>query len=121
MKEPTLFVSWGQVPRGREDKAYEIFAKAHEFLKKKKQEGKIKELRIYFNSQSADLAGFLLMTGDPGFLMAGSEELEKFYMQAAAVVDDLSLKMMVGGEEQEVMHQLDRWLDVQKSLGFAQA
>jgi len=41
MKEPTIFISWGQVPRGREDKAFEIFTKAHEFLKKKKQEGKI--------------------------------------------------------------------------------
>jgi hypothetical protein len=120
MKEPILFISWGQVPRGREDKAYEIFTKAHEFLKKKKQEGKIKQLRIYFNSQSSDLTGFLLMTGEPGFLMKGSEELEKLYMQAAAVVDDLSMKFIVGGEEDEVSRHLNRWLDVQKSLGFAQ-
>lgn len=58
MKEPALFVSWGQIPRGREAKAFEVFNQAHEFLKKKKKEGRIKELSIYFNSHSSDLAGF---------------------------------------------------------------
>jgi hypothetical protein len=118
MKEQTVFVSWGQVPRGREAKAIEVFNQAHEFLKKKKKEAKIKELRIYINSQSADLAGFMLISGKPEFLLDGSGELERLYMQAAAVVDDLSLKMMVGGTEEGVTEHLNQWLDVQKELGF---
>ena len=118
MKEPILYISWGQVPRGREDKAYEIFTKAHEFLKKKKEEGKIKDLRIYFNAQGSDLTGFLLMKSESDFLVTGSRELEKLYMQAAAVVDDLSMKLMIGGQEEEVSRHLNRWLEVQKSLGY---
>jgi hypothetical protein len=118
MKEQTMFISWGQVPRGREAKAIEVFKRAHEFLKGKKKEGKIEELRIYFNSQSADLAGFMLIGGKPEFLLDGSRELERLYMQASAVVDNLSLKILVGGTENGITEHLNDWLEVQKELGF---
>lgn len=118
MKEQAVFISWGQVPRGREAKAIEVFNQAHEFLKNKKKEGKIRELRIYFNSQSADLAGFMLIAGKPEFLLDGSGELERLYMQAAAVVDDLSLRMMIGGTAEGITEHLNQWLEVQKELGF---
>ena len=118
MKEQTIFISWGQVPRGREPKAIEVFTKTHDFFKNKKMQGEIKELRIYFNSQGADLAGFMLITGNPEIFLDGSEEWEQLYMQAAAVVDNLSLKLMVGGTEEEINNHLKKWQDVQKQLGF---
>ena len=118
MEEKKLFVSWGQVPRGRESKAIEIFQKAHEFLKKKKKEGKIKNFGIYFNVLSADMAGFLLLEADPDLLINDSEELEYFYMQAAAVVDNISSSIMIGGTDTSVMQHINQWQSVQKEMGF---
>lgn len=117
MRERTMLVSWGQIPRGRESKALEVFQKAHEYLKKKKEEGKI-NFQVYFNSQSAELAGFMLIRGQPEFLVGGAEELEELYMQAAAVVDGLSSKLLVGGTEEGVTHHVQRWSEVQEKLGY---
>lgn len=60
----------------------------------------------------------MVITGKPEFLLQGSEELERLYMQAAAVVDDISLKLMVGGTEDGVNDHLNKWLQVQKGMGF---
>ena len=118
MEEKTLFVSWGQVARGRESKAIEIFNKAHDFLKKKKSEGKITNFGIYFNALSADMAGFLLLGAKPDLLMNDLEELERLYMQAAAVVDDISSKILIGGTDVSVKQHIHQWQNVQKELGF---
>jgi hypothetical protein len=117
MKERALLVSWGPVPRGREEKALEIFKHAHAYLKKKREEGKV-SFRIYFNGQDAELTGFMLIHGKPEHLMEGGEELERLYMQAAAVVDNLSSKMLIGGTEEGVMEHLNLWRDVQIKLGY---
>lgn len=118
MEEKILWVSWGQVPRGREAKAMEIFQKAHEFLKMKKKEGQIKNFGIYFNALGADMAGFLLLEAKPDLLINDSEELEHLYMQAAAVVDDISSKIMIGGTDVTVMQHINQWQSVQNELGF---
>jgi hypothetical protein len=117
MKEKALFISWGQIPRGREATALNIFKKAHDFLKKKKDEGKI-NFSIYFNAQSAELAGFMLIHGKPEFLQEHGEELERLYMQAASVVDNLSSKIMVGGTEEGVLEHLGLWGEIQREIGL---
>ena len=92
--------------------------KVHDFLRKKKEEGKIREIRTYFNSQGSGMAGFMLVTGGPELLAEGARELENLYMQAAAVVDNLSLQAVSGGTIARIQEHLDRWMDVQKELGF---
>jgi hypothetical protein len=98
-------------------KALEIFKHAHAYLKKKREEGKV-SFRIYFNGQDAELTGFMLIHGKPEHLMEGGEELERLYMQAAAVVDNLSSKMLIGGTEEGGMEHLNLWRDVQIKLGY---
>ncbi len=117
MKEKALFISWGQVPPGREAKALDIFQKAHKFLKQKHGEGKI-HFKIYFNAQSADLTGFMLIHGTQDFLQENGDELERLYMEAASVVDDISSKVLVGGTEEGVLEHVNLWSDVQKNMGF---
>jgi hypothetical protein len=60
----------------------------------------------------------MLIAGKPEFLLDGSRELERLYMQASAVVDNLSLKILVGGTENGITEHLNDWLEVQKELGF---
>lgn len=117
MKERALLISWGAPPRGREAKALEIFQEAHKYLKKKSQEGKI-QFSIYFNGQGAELAGLMLIQGKPEHLMQEGAALERLYMQAAAVVDNLSSRMLIGGTEEGVREHLNLWADVQKELGY---
>ena len=117
MREKALLASWGPVSRGREGKALEVFQKAHSFLQQKKKEGKI-HYRMYFNSQTAELAGFMLIHGNPEVLIGSLEELELLYMEAAAVVDNLSLQILTGGEDEDIVEHLKIWTNVQKKMGF---
>ncbi len=117
MKERAILVSWGQVPRGREAKALEVFREAHTYLKKGKEARRF-IFNIYFNAQGADLAGFMLIHGQPESLFQEADKLEELYMKASAVVDNLSLKMLVGGTEQGIEEHLDSWAGVQKNMGY---
>lgn len=119
MNEHVLFISWGQASRGREAKTYEVFKEAHDFFKKKKKEGKVTEVKVYFNAHSSDFGGFMLIAGKPDFLIDSNKDLQDLYMKAAAVVDNLSLQLMIGGTDQSMEQHLDQWYQVQKQLGFA--
>ena len=62
----------------------------------------------------------LLQSDKEGVLQATTllEELERLYMQAAAVVDNLSSKIMVGGTEEGIVQHLGKWMSIQKEMGF---
>jgi hypothetical protein len=50
--------------------------------------------------------------------MKGGDELERLYLQAAAVVDNLSTRVLIGGPGEGVTEHLALWSDAQKELGY---
>ena len=64
MAEAALFVGWGQVVRGREQRAIEVFNESVAYWGRLQQEGKIERFDMAFlYPHGGDLAGFGLIRG----------------------------------------------------------
>lgn len=61
----------------------------------------------------------MIINGSPELLRDGADDWNRLYMQASAVVDNLSLQVMVGGTMAGTKERLDNWMDCQREIGFA--
>lgn len=52
--------------------------------------------------------------------MEGPKDLERLYMEAAPVVDGLSLKILSGGADEEITEHMKIWADIQRKMGYRQ-
>jgi hypothetical protein len=90
MADEALFIGWGEVARGRERKALEVFNESLEYYGRLQQEGKVESVETYFLApHGGDLQGFILLRGERAQLDAveGSAEFERIQTRAAMVVD----------------------------------
>jgi hypothetical protein len=101
MAGEALFVGWGPVVRGREQKALQVFQETLEYYGKLQQEGKIDSFEpVLIAPHGGDLAGFILLRG-PRAKMAEvrfSEEFERVLARAGAVVDNVGALPAYSGE-----------------------
>jgi hypothetical protein len=90
MADDALFFGWGDVVRGRERKALEVFNESLEYYGRLQQDGRIESFDVWFLApHGGDLAGFVLLRGEPEQLdeIQRSPEFDRLQTRAGMVVD----------------------------------
>jgi hypothetical protein len=101
MAGEAIFLGWGQVVRGREQLALEVFRDTTEYWSKLQQDGKIESFRPFLlRPHGGDLAGFWLIHGERSALdeLQSSEEFVRLIARAGAIVDNLGVASAVTDE-----------------------
>ena len=110
MADRMLFISWGEVARGREERASTVFDEAVGFYGRCQQEGRIERLEVVFlDNHASGLNGYFELHGSMQQLSAlrEDEEFQRRIIDASLVVDDLRV---VGGYANEgVARQMEMW------------
>jgi hypothetical protein len=101
MAGEALFVGWGQVVRGREQKALDVFNESVGYWNKLKEDGTIDDFDVVLLSpHGGDLAGFALLKGDPDKLAAlrWDDQFQRQNGRADFIVEGLGIVEAVTGE-----------------------
>ncbi|HET6831010.1 MAG TPA: hypothetical protein VFH44_06625 [Solirubrobacterales bacterium] len=101
MADDALFLGWGEVVRGRETKAVEVFNESIEYYSKLQQDGKIESFEPWFLApHGGDLQGFILIRGERENLdeVVRSPEFESLLARVSLIVDRLGAVQAVTGE-----------------------
>lgn len=101
MAGEALFIGWGQVVRGREQKAFEVFNESVQYWGSLQQDGKIDSLDVVLlTPHGGDLAGYALLKGDAASLdeVRRSEEFQRSTVRAAMIVDGIGVVDAFTGE-----------------------
>jgi hypothetical protein len=101
MAGEAIFLGWGQVVRGREQLALEVFREATEYWSKLQQDGRIESFRPFLlRPHGGDLAGFWLIHGERSALdeIQSSEEFVRLIARSGAIVDNLGVASAVTDE-----------------------
>ncbi len=96
-----LFIGWGPVVRGREQKALQVFQETIEFHGKLQQDGKIDGFDAHLVApHGGDLAGFIVLHGERGKLdeVRNSEDFELLITRAATIVDQVGVLNAFSGD-----------------------
>ena len=101
MAGEAIFIGWGQVVRGREQRALEVFNESVQYWGSLQQDGKIDSLDVVLLSpHGGDLAGFALLKGDPAKLdeLRRDDEFLRRNARANLIVEGLGVVDAVSGE-----------------------
>jgi hypothetical protein len=101
MAGDALFLGWGQVARGREQLALEVFQESLAYYGKLQQDGVIDSFDATLLAPHAgDLAGFFIMHGERSALesLRSSPEFIRVVTRASAVVDNVGVVNAYSGE-----------------------
>jgi hypothetical protein len=102
MADSGLFIGWGEVVRGREEKAVQVFNEALQYYGQLQQEGRIESFDVcLLEPHGGDLAGFVILRGSDEQLDAvhHDEEFERQLTRANLIVDGLGIVHAAFGEE----------------------
>ena len=101
MSDDALFLGWGEVVRGREEKAVSVFNESIEYYAKLQQDGKLECFEPWFlQPHGGDLNGFIILRGEPAQLdeILRSTEFEMLQARVGMIVDRLGIVPAVTGE-----------------------
>jgi hypothetical protein len=101
MADAGLFIGWGQVVRGREDRALEVFNETIELYGQMQADGRIESFEVgLLQPHGGELGGFELIRGSEDQIDAlrRSEDFERINTKASLIVDDLGVVDMLIGE-----------------------
>jgi hypothetical protein len=101
MAGDALFLGWGQVARGREQLALEVFQESVAYYGKLQEDGKIERFDAYLmEPHGGDLGGFFVMSGAGSTLDAirSSPEFQRVVARAGSVVDSVGVVSAFGGD-----------------------
>ena len=90
MADAGLFIGWGEVVRGRETEAIEVFNESLAFYGRLEEEGAIDSFEpVFLEPHGGDLSGFILIRGDAEKLAAlrVSDEFTQLSLRATLIVD----------------------------------
>lgn len=102
MADDALFIGWGEVVRGREGKAVEVFNESIEYYGKLQQDGKIESFEPWFLAgHGGDLGGFILLRGEREQLdeVRRSPEFDRLQTRVAMIVDGSGTVNAFTGEQ----------------------
>jgi hypothetical protein len=101
MAGEALFVGWGQVVRGREQLALEVFQETVGFYAKLQGDGQIDGFESYLLSpHGGDLAGFFIIKGELAAIdaMRSSPDFLRVVTRAGSVVDKVGVVTAYTGD-----------------------
>ena len=90
MADEALFLGWGEIVRGRERKALDVFNESVQYYGQLQEAGRIESFEAWFLSpHGGDLAGFILLRGEREALdeIARSPEFERLQTRAAMIAE----------------------------------
>jgi hypothetical protein len=90
MADAGLFIGWGEVVRGRENEATELFNETLAYYGRLQEEGTIEDFEpVFLEPHGGDLNGFILIRGEAERLarLRVSDEFTQFSLRAGLVVD----------------------------------
>ena len=102
MASGVRFIGWGNAVRGREQQALQVFNEAMQYYGRLQQQGEIDSFEPFaLEPHGGDLAGFLLVRGDPDKLsrLRTSEEFVRLNTRAGLVVDRFGVVSAFAGED----------------------
>jgi hypothetical protein len=101
MADAGLFIGWGQVVRGREERALEVFNETIELYGQMQSDGRIESFEVcLLQPHGGELGGFELIRGSEEQIDAlrRSEDFERINTKASLIVDDLGIVDMLIGD-----------------------
>jgi hypothetical protein len=101
MADEALFIGFGEVVRGRERKAVEVFNESIQYYGQLEQDGKIEGFDAWFlEPHGGDLSGFVLLRGERERLdeIRRSAEFERLETRAGMIVDRTGVVNAYTGE-----------------------
>ena len=101
MADAGLFIGWGQVARGREDRALDVFNETIELYGQMQSDGRIESFEVaLLEPHGGELGGFELLRGSEEQIDAvrRSEEFQRVMTKASLIVDDLGVVTALIGE-----------------------
>ncbi len=102
MAKGMLFIGWGEVIPGREQKALQVFGEAMQYYTSLQQQGLIDSFEpVILEPHGGDLSGFVLLRGDREKLeeLRATPEYLRMTNRTQLVVQNLGLVSAVSGEE----------------------
>jgi hypothetical protein len=94
MAEAALFIGWGEVARGREKRALEVYSDTLQYYGSLQQEGRIEGFDVVvLNPTGGDMGGFILARGTAQQIdsMRRSEDFQKLQNRVQLIVDKLRI------------------------------
>ncbi|MEA2412057.1 MAG: hypothetical protein QOC77_2618 [Thermoleophilaceae bacterium] len=93
MADRVVFISWGMVVRGREERAIENFNETIGLYGQMQQDGRMESFDIVLLNPSTGMDGYLALHGTAEQLEAlkESEDFQRQLASAALIVDDLKM------------------------------
>jgi hypothetical protein len=94
MADAGLFIGWGEVVRGREAEATELFNEWLGYLTRLQDEGTIESFEpVFLEPHGGDLGGFILARGEPEKLasLRVSDEFTRFAIRTTLIVDSFGV------------------------------
>ena len=101
MADAGLFIGWGEVVRGREDRALDVFNETIELYGQMQSDGRIESFEVcLLQPHGGELAGFELIRGSEAQIDAlrRSEDFERINTKASLIVENLGIVDMLIGE-----------------------
>ena len=101
MADAGLFIGWGQVARGREDRALDVFNETIELYGQMQSDGRIESFEVaLLEPHGGELGGFELLRGSEEQIDAvrRSDEFQRVMTKASLIVDDLGVVTALIGE-----------------------
>jgi hypothetical protein len=117
-----VLISWGNIVRGREKMALDVFGKAISYADELAKEGKIASHQEYLalNGDLGRRAGFMIVEGDLDQLRALDNDTQwrKNLFAGSSVVDGMTIQTFAGGNDQSLQEQLGLGVEVETELGL---
>jgi len=101
MADAALFIGWGQVVRGREKRALQVFNESIEYWGGLQGDGKIEDFEVVLlTPHGGDLQGFALLRGSEGQISAlqTDEEFQRRVVRADLIVESQGVVPALIGE-----------------------
>ena len=92
MADRVLFISWGQVVRGREERSLEVFNESMGLYGRMQQDGRIESFDVCLLTPNSGIAGYIQLNGSAEQIAAvrQDDEFLRNMNDAFLIVDDLA-------------------------------
>ena len=92
MADAGLFIGWGDVVRGREDRALDVFNETIEFYGQLQSDGRLEDFEVaLLEPHGGELQGYAMLRGSEDQIAAlrRDEDFERLMTKASLIVDNL--------------------------------
>jgi hypothetical protein len=109
MADRVLFIGWGKVVRGREERSLEVFDEVVGYYGRCQQEGRIERFDVVLLAPSSELAGYIQIHGTAEQIVAVREDQEFLRNTVDATLCVEGLRHIEGFTNEGVARQMEMY------------